>query len=354
MEIILCPECGVPEQITKNHIWLNSGALVQGYDLSTRLCFMECENLDPLYRGIGEIIGLPIDHLVIDIILKAAANYVANIIPFEVKNMVKSRILGAETLIGALSDIAQLYGYGRYEFIGVRYEGGEDDYLAIRVKEPYSVLLCCGSFAGSIEAIVDAPQGVTYSETSPEVYEIKAFASEYSREVHERLQLERYHHRDGDIELERCPTCGGPKALSGNKWYPDRGVVANALDGRRMALIGPGALGPVFQELEKELGESIPHAVVEMQRRFAKQGFYSIKEIGDEENLRTQLAVRGLGNLREMSLGPGGLQMRIASATGHLMLAGLVQGLFERSFDVDTRVEWRVSEGGDLEIEVSP
>jgi hypothetical protein len=354
VEIILCPECGVPEQFTKNHVWLNSGALVQSNDLSTRLCFMECENLDPLYRGIGEIIGLPVDHMVTDIILKATANYVRNIVPPEVKNMVKNRVLEAELLIGALSDSAQLYGYGKYDLVGVRYEGDEDDYLTMRIAEPYSVLLCCGSLAGSIEAIVDAPQGVAYEETSPGVYEVKAFASEYSREVHERLQLERYHHRDGDVELERCPTCGGPRALSGYKWHAGRGVIVNTLDGRRMALIGPGALGPVFQELEKELGETIPRAVLEMQRRFAKRGFYAIKEIGDEEDLRTQLALRGLGNLREMRVGPKGLHMRLDSTTGHLMLVGLVQGLFEKAFDVDARVEWSVSEGGDLEIEVTP
>jgi hypothetical protein len=353
-QILLCPECRVPEQFTMEHLWLNSGIIVQRNDPSSRLCFMECENLDPLYEGIGKSIGMPIDHMVIDIILKGTANYVGNIIPQEVKDTMKSEVLGAEVIIGALSTRAQLYGYGKYEFVGYRYEGDKDDYLTIRVTEPYSLLLCCGSLAGSIEAVMDIPQEAAYKEISPGVFEVKSCMSEHNKELKERLRIKKYLYQDGDMELERCSSCGGPKALSSYKWSLDRGIIANTGTARRMALIGPGALDPVFEELEKELGETIPHAVVEAQRRFVKEGFYSIEEISDEEAFRTQLALRGLGNLREMEIGANGLHMRIDNAAGHLMIVGLAQGLFDMAFDLDSHVEWEVSENADLELEVSP
>jgi hypothetical protein len=98
----------------------------------------------------------------------------------------------------------------------------------------------------------------------------------------------------------------------------------------------------VAEELEKELGETIPNAVVEAQRRFVKEGFYSIDEISNEEAFRAQLALRGLGNLREMEIAATGLHMRIGNAAGHLIIAGLAQGLFDMAFDVDSHVEWEV------------
>ena len=37
-----------------------------------------------------------------------------------------------------------------------------------------------------------------------------------------------------------------------------------------------------------------------------------------------------------------------------LLTVGLTQGTFEKAFDVNSEVEWELSEDGDLNIEVSP
>jgi hypothetical protein len=94
--------------------------------------------------------------------------------------------------------------------------------------------------------------------------------------------------------------------------------------------------------------------VVEAQRRFTRTGFYSIEQVSSEGDFRTQLALRGLGNLREIKMGPPGLFMRIDNVVGHLMTVGMVQGLFEMAFDVESSVDWALSEEGNLEVQVSP
>jgi hypothetical protein len=38
----------------------------------------------------------------------------------------------------------------------------------------------------------------------------------------------------------------------------------------------------------------------------------------------------------------------------HLLVVGLVQGIFEMAFDVNSYVEWELSEEGDLTVEVTP
>src|SRR4030042_4224783 len=119
-----------------------------------------------------------------------------------------------------------------------------------------------------------------------------------------------------------------------------------------MAMLGPGMMDLLFAELERELGDTIPEVAVEAQRRFTKTGFYSIEQVSDEGDFRTQLALRGLGNLREIKMGPPGLFMRIDNVVGHLLTVGMVQGLFEMAFDVDSSVEWALSEDGNREGEI--
>jgi hypothetical protein len=354
IDIRLCPECEVPEQITRDHLWLNSGVIVHKASQTSRLAFIECENLDPLFRGIGEIIGMPIDHIVTDIARRTAAIYLSNQMPPRVRETVRKQVSGLDAIIDAMIVTSRLFGLGKYELVDIRTEGDEGDYNITRISEPYSLLIGVGTIAGSRQALSGRPAAVSFKEISPGVYDVKASAGERPEELEERLHFKEYHHRDGDIELEKCATCGGPKALSGCRWHLDRGVIINTHTSRRMALLGPANLDPIFDVLEEELGETIPHTVVEAQRRFVKSGFYSITDVSDEGDFRTQLALRGLGDLREIEMGAKGLRMRIDNAAVHLMIVGLAQGLFEMALDVESNVEWELSQEGDLKLEVIP
>ncbi|OGO05674.1 MAG: hypothetical protein A2Y60_02185 [Chloroflexi bacterium RBG_13_54_9] len=56
----------------------------------------------------------------------------------------------------------------------------------------------------------------------------------------------------------------------------------------------------------------------------------------------------------EFAVALEGSDRRIDNATAYLMTAGMVQGLFEMAFDVESKVEWALSEDGNLEMEVNP
>jgi hypothetical protein len=353
-EIKMCEECGVPVPITGNYLWLNSGVMVQRDDQTRRLGFLESENLDPLYKGIENVIGIPIDRQVIDIVRKGTVNYFGSLIPREARGIMLNSESGLDAVIDFMVTMAQINGFGKYEVLDMRYEGKPGDHTLTRITQPFSVLLCAGIQAGGCEVVSNNPHTASYEEVSPEIYEMDAYISEHAGEMEKRLQLKEYRHREGDIDLEKCPTCGGPKALSGLKWFMDRGMIINTFTHRRMAMIGPEIQDPLFEELQKELGDAIPQAVIEAQRRFVKTGFYSIDEVSNEGDFRTQLALRGMGNLREIRIGANGMCMRVDNAADYLMAVGLAQGLFEMAFDVDSNVEWELSEEGDLEVEVTP
>ncbi len=356
-EIPCCPECGVPTQIIEGHSWLNSGVIVLNIDPMLRMAFVECENFDPLFEGVEELIGVPIEQFLIDSERKGTRDYFSPMLPQDVKEMLKKNELSLDPLIEATLITNRINGLGRHELVGYRHEvdNHEHDYITTRCYEPYSLPLACGDLAGASESAIEIEHGtVTHKELAPGVYEITAAPSEIPKGLVGRLERKQYHHREGDIELERCSTCGGPAALGNYKWNLERGIIRSAVNGRRVGIFHPSVLDPLFDELEEELGEAIPRVVIEAQKRFVKTGFYSVDEIKEEKEFREQLALRGIGNLRKLKRSKKGLSMRLDNACLHLMVAGMIQGIFEMDTGQDSRVEWELSVEGDLEVEVTP
>ncbi|MDI7252787.1 MAG: hypothetical protein QME89_09560, partial [Actinomycetota bacterium] len=256
-------------------------------------------------------------------------------------------------LIQANNNLARIMGYGDVNLVGYRWEKDDDDYLRQRVRNPYSIPLWCGDLAGAVEAVTRRDNDVEYRLVSSEEVEINAFPAEHPPQFQGRLELREYHLLEGDVELERCGTCGGPQGLSALRWDLEAGTITDTTTGRRLAMLGPAYQEAVFEELEKELGEEIPRAIVEAQRRFVKSGFYRLQEIESEEQFRKLLALRGLGNLRTLSLEGDRLRMRLENAALHLMIVGLLQGYLETSTGRESTAEWELTSEGVLELEIT-
>ena len=352
-EIPSCPRCGTPNQFTETHLWLGGGIIVQSSDQEHRMVIIECDNLDPLFKEIEEIIGAPIERIVIETKLRATRDYLNRMIPQDVKDLIQSKQMDVVPLIDAVNVTGHVLGYGDSKLADIRYENEAEDYVVEHIDGPYSVLLWSGDLAGSSEAVTSRDHEVSYRTLPSGLLEVKAWPSPRPEELQARLQTEEFRYIEGHIELERCPECGGPAALSAYRWDTVKGTIEMVDTGRRVAMLGPAYMEAVFDELERELGEEIPRVVVEAQRRFTRKGIYSAAEIGEEEEFRKLLAVRGLGNLREMTLSEQGLKMRLENATLHLMLAGLFQGYFETVTGVDSDVDWEVSEDGTLEVTIT-
>jgi hypothetical protein len=348
-----CPECGVPKHISNEHLWLNSGVIAQSRDLQHRLIFIESENLDPLFEGIGTVIGRPIEKIVIDTARRATRLYTDRLISNEVRGLIRAKALSMEVISDSLKASGRMLGYANYLEFNYRYEGDQDDYFKDRVESPYSLPLLCGNNLGSNNAIDGGRWDVRYEKILPEVYDITTFRSKSPPEPEGGLIMKQYFHKDGDIELKKCSSCGCPAALSEFKWYLDKGMIESARTGRRMAFIGPQMLDAIFEELTSKFGETVPRLLVEEQRRFVKSGNYSIDEVGDEENMRNQFALRGLGDLRDIEVKSKGIRYHLDNAVLHPLLVGLAQGLYEKAFHVDSVVEWELSEKGELIVEVT-
>ncbi len=354
MEMEFCRECGVPAYITSEFLWLDSGVIVQSRDPEHRIVFIECENLDPLMAGIGEILGTPIEPIVVESRRRGARDYVAQFISEETRERIIRREIELEPIVSAQMDSARVMGFGRAVLRTLRFEGGVDDLVSIRITDPFSIPLWCGNIAGAAEAIIGSEWEVDWKTLSPVMVEMAAFRSRHPQAMKERALRRKYLYRKGDVELDRCATCGGPDVLSRFRWQLEKGVIGSAYTDRRMSINGETGLQEVFFELETEMGESLPLVVIEAQRRFVKSGFFSIEGLLSEADFRTQFAFRGLGNLSGFKMGATGLRMRLENPTLHLIVVGFAQALFELAFDVKSRVDWEVRDNGDLHVEVSP
>jgi hypothetical protein len=353
IDLKTCPECGVPDYVTREHLWLDNGDLVQSRDEGHRMIFFESENLDPLFRNIENIIGTPIEHMVITAVRREVRNYVSLLIPEEVKKLIHNKVIEVVPIAQSLIDVAKMVGHGHQEIVGYRYEKDENDYYTVTVSEPFSLPMECGVLVGTTEAVTDVENTVEYEQISENTYKITTVPCPHPEELKDRLWLQRYRRRSGGRELEKCPSCGSPKALGDYQWHLERGVILNKQSGRRMFIAGPNELDVIFGELERELGETIPRVVVEAQRRFAANGFYSLGDIQDVEEFGNQLALRGLGNLHDLKIGASGLSLRLDNAALPLLTVGMLQGTFDAARGVESRVEWELSDEGTLQVEVT-
>jgi hypothetical protein len=347
----LCPACGASKRVNKEHDWLSNGTIVQRENPDHRMIFIETDNLQSTFTVAEEIINMSIERIIVEAKRRATYDFVNSTLPGIVKAII--RVVGMRPVVSNIEALGSVMGYGNIKLVDLHHRYGKEDYAKISIKEPYSVPLFCGDLAGAFNAIRQRQVAVEYEEVAPDEYLVTGHVSAHPVELQDRLKPRAYQHKPGDISYDRCSKCGGPMELSEYRWDMDRGVIENRTNGRRMALLGPASLDAVISELEEELGETIPAAVVEAQRRFIMSGFYSLEEVASEELFRSQLAIRGLGNVSELQWGEGGLRFRLQNPCLCPVIAGMALGFFEMASGGRNHVEYEQAEDGDLVVEIS-
>lgn len=347
----LCPVCGVPKRVSKELEWLDDGTIVQKENREHRMMFTENENIVNTFSGVEEIMNMSVERFIMEAKRRATFDFVEHTLPAIVKAIV--RVVGIRPVIRNMTALGSVMGYGALKLVSVRHTHSKGSFVKISIKEPYSVPLICGDLAGAFNAIRRREVAVDYEEQAPDDYVISGHISAHPTELQERLQTRPFQHKPGDISFDRCPKCEGPMVLSEYRWNVDRGVIENKANGRRMVLVGPASLDAVINELENELGDAIPQAIVKAQQRFIKSGFYSLEEIASEELFRMQLAIRGFGNMRDIEWREGGFSFRLENPCLNPVMVGLALGAFEMASGGEGHAEWKQAEDGDLIIDIS-
>ena len=153
IEINPCPECGIPDFIPGEQQWLNNGDMVQKREQWHRMIFIESENIDPLFKGIEQIIGASMENIIITAVRRAVVLYLSLFIPEAIRELVQKRRIPLRPLSKATADMARMMGLGNYQYVDLHYEMSIDDYYTVSVTEPFSIPMIVATHAAGVEVM---------------------------------------------------------------------------------------------------------------------------------------------------------------------------------------------------------
>lgn len=368
-----CSECGVPSMVSSGLNWEGNGVISLANSPRNRMVFFESEAIDKIFKGIEELIGMPIEHIVIESRCRETKRYIERAFPPEVRKIIDSTESSLEeriekmtpeekeTLLATMKvitqtiiDFARNYGYGDQRPGELWESGGGYPWRVQEVRNPYSLLFIAADNIGAIEAFEGASMQVKYEEMEADSYRIEVFSGEHPLALRERLKRRRYDFKPGDMTYERCPECGIPMAVASRRWDLDEGTITDPDTGRRMAIFGPFAVDSIFDDLEAELGHDVPDTVIEATRRYIKMAWGVDEWNRDGLTFQQMITVRGLGNLTHFEGDRDHLDVVIENSCLHLPVVGTVQALVEMAYRVESSsVAWTLAEDGDLSVTVN-
>jgi hypothetical protein len=372
----VCETCGVPLLVSREHRWEANGVISLTRSPRNRMVFFESESIDGLFQGIEELIGVPIGHIVIESRSRETRRYIERSFPPEVREVMQSALQSKEkgpadrveaitpedrerlmaimkSITLNIIDISRAYGYGDQRPSELWESGDEHPWRTQLIRNPYSLLFIAADNVGSVEAFEGSDMQGKWEEVGENDYRISVFPGKHPIELKERLKRRRYDFKTGDIQYERCAACGIPLEVARRRWNLKEGTIIDPDTGRRMALFGPFAVDSIFEDLESELGEAIPEAVVEAQRRYIKSAWGGEKWRRSMADFRYMIALRGLGNLVRFEGDREGLGLTIQNSCLHLPMIGTIQALVELAYRAErSTYRWEISDDGDLNVHI--
>jgi len=338
-----------------------------------RQVLCECDFIDPLFAGISRLLGLPIDHIVIESRRREVEQYVAARYPASFRKAFKKlndladgdrmwqrAVRNVLSKTGKLffvrvSDIGRACGFGDILPSELWEENDRYAYRVNTIRKPYSLLLYLGETLGSAEPWDLEDMCVDYEKTGDDTYRVMLSPGRHPIELADRLQVRKRAYRPGDMVFELCPGCGLPRIISHFRWDLKDGVITDPGTGRRMAIYSPASLEAILEDLEAELGETLTEAVITAQRDYVKST-YDVRDwkVRGAEGLKRELALRGLGNLTTFREEGGGVEIHIENACIHPVMVGTAQGFFELAGELkESSCAWVAAEDGDLKISLN-
>jgi hypothetical protein len=369
----LCDTCGVPELISSVFSWDSSGIISISYSPGGRMVFYESANIDSVFRGVEELIGVPIEHIVMERKRRDTRRFMERVFAEQIERL--ASILGGEGAdavsevepdrrdevleIGKMvntqaTTIGMVYGYGDIRFSELWDLWDTFPWRTQIISNPYSVIFFSADMLATVEAFEQRDMRVGYEEVSDDIYLLSVRPGEHPIGLKERLKRTCHEIKKGDISHESCAQCGVPLGVARCRWNLEEGTIIDPDTGRRMVLFDPAAMDTVFEDLEAELGESVPDAIVEAQRRYGKLSMSADNWRRSGYDFKSWAALRGLGNITAFKADAKSMSMTLENPSMNLALVGMAQALYELAQGAESSAcEWQTTEDGDLIINIT-
>ncbi|MBN2168821.1 MAG: hypothetical protein JW738_06210 [Actinobacteria bacterium] len=369
--ISVCEVCGVPKFISTELHWGGDGTITTPASKDLRWVFFESDNIDALFNGLEELIGVPLDNIVIESRRREVRYYMskkwppedirdyldrregekkgAPVTPEETQRFYES----AKLQVIGVQNIGRVYGYGEMQPADSWEKGDKYPWRYNIIRNSYSVLMNVAVLIGAVEAFEKKDMWAEYKEIGENTFIVSSIEGEHPVSLKERLWMHKYEPKPGDISYNRCPGCGLPEDVSRCVWFMNKGIIYDPLVNRRMALFGPSSVDSILKDLEFELGESVPSLVIEAQRRITREEMSGEDWKRRAPDFKRMISTRGLGNLVKFEGDKTYLTLTIQNSCLTLIMVGAVQALVELALKWErSDYEYELKEDGDLVVTI--
>jgi len=155
----VCKTCGVPRMISSMFNWGDNGVISISGSPKARMVFYESGNIDNIFRGVEELIGVPIQHIVTERKRRDTRRFMERIFTEQIERL--ASVLGGELVdnissvdparrkdildIGDLvnsqaTTIGMVYGYGDIKFSDLWEFWDTFPWRTQIIRNPYSVI----------------------------------------------------------------------------------------------------------------------------------------------------------------------------------------------------------------------
>jgi hypothetical protein len=258
-----------------------------------------------------------------------------------------------EVLNSRATAIGTIYGYGDIRFSELWEFWDTFPWRTQIIRNPYSVIFFSADMLATVEAFEQMDMRVKYEKVCDDIYLLSTRPGEHPIELAERLKRKGYETKQGDISYERCSECGVPLGVARCRWNLEEGTIIDPDTERRMGFFDPAAIDTVFEDLEAELGEAVPEAIIEAQRRYGKLSMSADNWKRSGYDFKTWAALRGLGNIAAFRADEKRLTITLENPSMHLAMVGMAIALYELAWEAESSThEWHRTEDGDLVVTV--
>jgi len=369
-----CGTCGIPAMIGRELNWEGNGVISLANSPRDRMALFESTTIDSMFKGMEEIVGEPIEPMVIESRRRETRKFMERSFPFEVRNV---NLLGERDMQAGSSvygrafmetvtkmrremnervlTVGTVFGYGK-ESLSEKWDTGEDyPWRTQIIRNPYSIPLWVADTLGTVEAFEGIDMWVAYKKVGADYLRVTASPGKHPLELAQRLKRRHYNFKPGSIEYERCDECGVPLHISRYHWDLEEGTITATDTGRRVAILGPLALEAIMDDLEAAHGKVVIEAAIEAQRRYVHTRVTAEEFRNLVYSMQGLTALRGLGNVTRFDADKERVSITIENSCMHLVVVGMAQALYELALNRDDSTrEWELSEDGDLKLTISP
>jgi hypothetical protein len=350
-----CKSCRTPDSFGSRVIWTKGGTIVAEKVPALRLFFIEIDELLNLLSFLSELLGVPIDNILIASERPIGRELVESIFSPAMVKMTRSipnalhfRIF-ANAIFKRIAEYARAMGYGSITLID--YEGRQR--TLVRARNPHSLPLIIGDCVGAFQVMLGVNMAATWKkENGTTLIEFRQ-----TEEQPHNIPINRVNFISGEVDFPRCPTCGVPQPVSESfEWDMLNGIITNRRTAYREAFLSVEGINAIFDEMEKELGEEVPLMVAKRQAELMRERMSKrdLEEEGGILGLFEELKLRGMGNPVEVEEIGRQLKVKVENPFNDALVAGRIAGYYESVENVKSRVTWVSSEEGYLVIGVEP